>query len=96
MCRVFLSCDHATAIFVVCRVVCSHSNESYDSPFTCSSEKREMMVALAASQAVVKTVFCIEENREEGAEKTPSTCSNDQGNQHFSHLVYCDTRINKI
>ena len=39
--------------------------------------------------------FCIEENREE-AEKTPSTCSTNQGYQHFSHLVYCDTRINKI
>ena len=63
---------------------------------TRSSEKREMAVALAASQAMIKTVFCIKENREEGAEKTPSTCSNNQGNQHFSHPVYCDTRINKI
>ena len=51
---------------------------------------------ITASQAVVKTVFCIEENREEGAEKTPSTCSSNQGNQHFSHPVYCDTRMNKI
>ena len=63
---------------------------------TCSSEKTKMAVALTASQAVVKTVFFIEENSEEGAEKTPSTCSNNQGNQHFSHPVYCDTRINKI
>ena len=54
--------------------------------------------AMAVSQNVVAVVTnaCIEENREEEAEKTPSTCSTNQGNEHFSHLVYCDTRINKI
>ena len=53
-------------------------------------------MAVAASQAAVNKLFCIEENREEEAEKTPSTCSTNQGNQHFSHLVYHDTRISKI
>ena len=53
-------------------------------------------MAVAASQAVVYKLFCIEENREEEAEKAPSICSTNQGNQHFSHLVYCDTRIRKI
>ena len=53
-------------------------------------------MAVAASQAVVENLFCIEENREEEADKTPPTCSTNQGNQHFSHLVYCDTRINKF
>ena len=54
-------------------------------------------MAVTASQAVVVyQLFCIKENREEEAEKTSSTCSTNQGNQHFSHLVYCDTRINKI
>ena len=64
----------------------SHSNASCDSPqgdlnfasqenaVTCSSETREM--AVAASHAVVNTMFCIEEKREGEAEKTPSTCSN--------------------
>ena len=41
-------------------------------------------------------VFRIEENRGEEAAKSPSAFSDHLGNQHFSHLVYYDTRINKI
>ena len=45
-------------------------------------------MAVTASQAVVVyQLFCIKENREEEAEKTPSTCSANQGNQHFSHQL---------
>ena len=45
------------------------------------------------SRAVGCKLFCIDVNREEEAEKTPSTCSTNQGKQHFGHLVYCDIRI---
>ena len=61
---------------------------------TCSSETTNNGGRKVA--AVGYKLFCIEENREEEAEKTPSTCSTNQGYQHFSHHVYCDTRINKI
>ena len=45
--------------------------------------------------AAVSYKLCYtEENREEEADKIPSTCSTNQGNQHFSHLVCCDIRIN--
>ena len=57
---------------------------------------RRKMAVTASQAVVVYQLFCIKENREEEAEKTSSTCSTNQGNQHFSHLVYCDTRINKI
>ena len=40
-------------------------------------------MAVAAFQAVVYNLFCIEEDSEEEAEKTPSTCSTNQGNQRF-------------
>ena len=40
--------------------------------------------------AVSYKLFYIEKNRKE-AEKSPSTCSSNQSNQYFSHLVYCDT-----
>ena len=59
---------------------------------TCSSETTNGGLSLSRSGW---NLFCIEEKREEEAEKTPSTCSTNQGNQHFSHLDYCDTRINK-
>ena len=53
-------------------------------------------LAVAASLAVVYKLFGIEENKEEVAEKTPSTYSIDKGYQHFSHLVYCDTALTKF
>ena len=71
-------------VFSLLLLLCS---PRYKTMFVTSSSETTKM-AVAASQAVVKTVFCIEENREEEAEKTPSTCSNNQGSQHFSHLVY--------
>ena len=48
-------------------------------------------MAVAASQAVARN--CTVSRR---AEKTPSTCSTNQGNQDYGHLDNCDTRINKI
>ena len=51
--------------------------------------RRHRQMVVAASLAAVYELFCIEENREEEAEKTPSTCSTVQGSQHFSHLDYC-------
>ena len=53
-------------------------------------------MAVGPRLRVDEKLFCIEENREEEEKKTPSTCSTNQGNQHFSHLVHCDTRSNKI
>ena len=46
-------------------------------------------MAVLASREVIENLFCIEENREEEVEKTPA-CSTNQGDQHFSHLDYCD------
>ena len=40
--------------------------------------------------AVGYKLLFIKENREEEAEKTSSTCSTNQGYQHFSHLVDCE------
>ena len=40
-------------------------------------------------------LFHIEEKREDEAEQTPSTCSTNQGNQHFSYLAYCEFRTIK-
>ena len=64
--------------------------------FVNSVASETIMVVGPSPSSTGFKVFRIEENREEEAEKTPSTCSTNQGNQHFSHLVYCDTRINKI
>ena len=50
----------------------------------CSSETENGGRKVAA---VGYKLFCIEENRKEEAEKTPSTCSTNQGNQYFSHLI---------